>query len=39
MIIVRLVGGAEGYFLPGIITGSLTIVMCFVREFALRPLV
>jgi hypothetical protein len=39
MIIARLVGGAEGYFLPGIITGGLTTVMCFVSVFARRPLV
>jgi hypothetical protein len=39
MIIARLVGGAEGYFLPGIITGSLTTLLCFISVFARRPLV
>lgn len=38
-LIARLVGGAEGYFLPGIITGALTVILCLVSIFIKRPLV
>lgn len=38
-LIARLVGGAEGYFLPGIITGALTVILCLVSIFVKRPLV
>ena len=37
-LIVRFVGGAEGFFLPGIITGALTALLCLVSILIKRPL-
>ena len=39
IVLVRLLGRAEGYFLPGIITGALTAAGCLVSVLANRPLV
>ena len=39
IILARLIGSAEGYFLPGIITGVLTTVLCLVSVAVRRPLV
>jgi hypothetical protein len=38
-LIVWFVGGAEGYFLPGIISGALTALLCLVSVFFKRPMV
>ena len=38
-LIVRFVGGAEGFFLPGIITGALTALLCLASILIKRPLV
>jgi hypothetical protein len=38
-IVARFVGGAEGYFLPGIVTGVFTSVLCLVSVLVRRPLV
>lgn len=37
--IARLVGGAQGYFLPGIITSASTAILCLVSVILKRPLV
>jgi hypothetical protein len=37
--IAQLLGRAEGYFLPGILTGGLTVLGCLVSVIAGRPLV
>jgi hypothetical protein len=39
VLIVKLLDRAEGYFLPAIITGALTVVLCAVSVIAGRPLV
>ncbi len=39
ILIARLLDRAEGYFLPSIVTGSLTIVLCAVSLVVKRPLV
>jgi hypothetical protein len=39
VIVARLIGSAEGFFLPGIITGVLTTVLCLVSVAIRRPLV
>jgi hypothetical protein len=39
ILIARLLDRAEGYFVPGIITGGLTVVICGVSIMAGRPLV
>jgi len=39
IIVARLVGGAEGYFLPGIIMGVFTSILCLVSVIVRRPLV
>ena len=39
LLLVRLSGRAEGYFLPGIITGGLTVLLCVASLIARRPLV
>jgi hypothetical protein len=39
VLVARFVGGSEGYFLPGIITGVFTAALCFVSVLAGRPLV
>jgi hypothetical protein len=39
ILIARLLGRAEGYFLPGMITGGLTIIGCLVSVIVGRPLV
>jgi hypothetical protein len=38
-LIAWLIGGAEGYFLPGIISGAATIILCLVSVIIKRPLV
>ncbi|MGB3703269.1 MAG: DUF3159 domain-containing protein [Anaerolineales bacterium] len=38
-LIARFVGGAEGYFLPGIISGAFTALLCLISVFIRRPLV
>ena len=38
-LLARFVGGAQGYFLPGIITGALTTVLCVISILVRRPLV
>ena len=38
-LIAWFLGGAEGYFLPGIISGGLTAFLCVVSVFIRRPLV
>jgi hypothetical protein len=38
-LIAWLVGGAEGYFLPGIISGAFSVVLCLVSVILKRPLV
>jgi hypothetical protein len=37
--IAQLLGRAEGYFLPGIVTGGLTVIGCLVSVIVGRPLV
>ena len=39
ILIAKLLGRAEGYFLPGIITGGLTVIGCLASVIAGRPLV
>ena len=39
ILVAQLLGRAEGYFLPGMITGGLTVVGCLVSVIAGRPLV
>ena len=39
ILVAQLLGRAEGYFLPGIMTGGLTVVGCLVSVVAGRPLV
>jgi hypothetical protein len=39
ILVSRLLGRAEGYFLPGIITGALTVVIAVISAIAGRPLV
>ena len=39
ILLARLLGRAEGYFLPGIATGVLTMALCGVSVIAGRPLV
>ena len=39
VLVARFVGGSEGYFLPSIITGIFTTVLCFLSVLARRPLV
>lgn len=39
ILVAMLLGRAEGYFLPAIITGGLTIVVCVVSVVVGRPLV
>jgi hypothetical protein len=38
-LIAWFIGGAEGYFLPGIISGGLTALLCVVSVLLRRPLV
>jgi hypothetical protein len=38
-LIAWFIGGAEGYFLPGIISGALTAVLCLISIIIKRPLV
>jgi MFS family permease len=38
-LIARFVGGAEGYFLPGIISGAFTALLCLISVIFRRPLV
>jgi hypothetical protein len=39
ILIAQLLGRAEGYFLPGMFTGGLTVIGCLVSVIAGRPLV
>ena len=39
ILVAQLLGRAEGYFLPGIVTGGLTVIGCLVSVIAGRPLV
>ena len=39
IMITQLLGRAEGYFLPGILTGGLTVIGCLVSVIVGRPLV
>lgn len=39
ILIAQLLGRAEGYFLPGMVTGGLTVIGCLVSVIAGRPLV
>lgn len=39
IVVARLLGRAEGYFLPGMITGGVTIIGCLASVMAGRPLV
>ena len=39
ILVAQLLGRAEGYFLPGMITGGLTVIGCLVSVIAGRPLV
>ena len=39
ILISRLMGRAEGFFLPGILTGGLTVVLCFLSVVVGKPLV
>jgi hypothetical protein len=39
ILLAQLLGRAEGYFLPGIITGGFTVLVCLVSIIARRPLV
>jgi hypothetical protein len=39
VIVARFIGSAEGYFLPGIITGAFTSFLCLVSVIVRRPLV
>ena len=39
IVVAQLLGRAEGYFLPGIVTGGLTVIGCLVSVIAGRPLV
>ncbi len=39
IVVAKLLGRAEGYFLPGIVTGGLTVILCLVSVIAGRPLV
>lgn len=39
VIVARLLGRAEGFFLPGIVSGLFTIVLCLVSIVVGRPLV
>ena len=38
-LLARFVGGAQGYFLPGIISGAVTTLICVISVFVKRPLV
>ena len=38
-LLARYVGGAQGYFLPGIISGAFTTLICIISVFIKRPLV
>ena len=38
-LLARFVGGAQGYFLPGIISGAITTLICLISVLARRPLV
>lgn len=39
MIVAKLVGGAQGFFLPGILSGFVTALLCFASVLLRRPLV
>jgi hypothetical protein len=39
VVLARLLGRAEGFFLPGILSGGLTVLACLTSVIARRPLV
>lgn len=39
VVVARWLGRAEGYFLPAIVTGGLTVLVCLVSVIAGRPMV
>jgi hypothetical protein len=39
VLIALFLGRSEGFFLPGLVTGSLTVVLCLVSVLVKRPLV
>jgi len=39
VMVAKLVGSAQGYFLPGIVTGSATAIICLISIIIKRPLV
>jgi hypothetical protein len=39
VLVARFVGGAEGYYLPGIVSGVFTTLLCLVSVILRRPLV
>ena len=39
LAIARLLGRSEGFFLPGLLTGGLTVALCLVSVLVKRPLV
>jgi hypothetical protein len=39
VVIARVLGRSEGFFLPGLVTGSLTVLICLVSVLIKRPLV
>ncbi|MFC2026269.1 DUF3159 domain-containing protein [Chloroflexota bacterium] len=39
ILIARLLGEAQGFFLPGIVTGVFTVFLCFVSVLIKRPMV
>lgn len=38
-LLARFVGGAQGYFLPGIISGAFTALICIISVIVKRPMV
>jgi hypothetical protein len=39
MFIARFIGSASGFFLPGIISGVFTVIVCLVSVILMRPMV
>jgi hypothetical protein len=39
VVIARVLGRSEGFFLPGLVTGSLSVLLCLVSVLIKRPLV
>lgn len=38
-LLARFAGGGQGFFLPGIISGAITTLICIISVFARRPMV